>query len=66
MNKIQSSNCCENNNLNKLEQIESLEQLRVLAHGEKISVYISHQAAAPGVDTPEDVAVVETYLKPHL
>ena len=49
-----------------LEQIESLEQLRVLAHGEKISVYISHQAAAPGVDTPEDVAVVETYLKPHL
>lgn len=33
-----------------LEQIESLEQLRVLAHGEKISVYINHQAAAP-VDT---------------
>ncbi|MBS1174404.1 MAG: kdsB [Burkholderiaceae bacterium] len=48
-----------------LEQIESLEQLRVLAHGEKISVYISHQSAAPGVDTPEDVAIVEHFLRPH-
>ncbi len=46
-----------------LEQIESLEQLRVLAHGESISVHISHSAAAPGVDTPEDVAVVEQYLQ---
>ena len=46
-----------------LEQIESLEQLRVLAHGEQISVYISAQAAAPGVDTPEDVALVEAYLR---
>lgn len=48
-----------------LEQIESLEQLRVLAHGENISVYISHQTAAPGVDTPEDVAVVEHYMRIH-
>ena len=46
-----------------LEQIESLEQLRVLAHGEKISVFISANSAAPGVDTPEDVAVVERYLQ---
>ena len=48
-----------------LEQIESLEQLRVLAHGENISVYISHQTAAPGVDTPEDVSVVEHYMRIH-
>ena len=48
-----------------LEQIESLEQLRVLAHGEKISVYISHQPAAPGVDTPKDVSVVEHYMRTH-
>ena len=49
--------------MSRLEQIESLEQLRVLANGEHISVYISHQAAAPGVDTPEDVALVEQYLR---
>ena len=48
--------------VSQLEQIESLEQLRVLAHGEKISVFISEKAAAPGVDTPEDVAIVERYL----
>ena len=48
-----------------LERIESLEQLRVLAHGENISVYISHQTAAPGVDTPEDVSVVEHYMRIH-
>ena len=49
--------------MSRLEQIESLEQLRVLANGEHISVFISDATAAPGVDTPEDVAVVERYLR---
>jgi 3-deoxy-manno-octulosonate cytidylyltransferase (CMP-KDO synthetase) len=37
-----------------LEQIESLEQLRALHHGYRISVAISSEAPAAGVDTPED------------
>ncbi len=49
--------------MSRLEQIESLEQLRVLANGEHISVFISDAAAAPGVDTPEDVVLVEQYLR---
>lgn len=47
------------------EQIESLEQLRVLANGGAIAVHISDQVSAPGVDTPQDVAVVEAYLRAH-
>lgn len=38
-----------------LEQIESLEQLRVLWHGEKIHVDIANQPPPVGVDTPEDL-----------
>jgi 3-deoxy-manno-octulosonate cytidylyltransferase (CMP-KDO synthetase) len=45
-----------------LEQLESLEQLRVLAHGYKIAVHISPNMAAQGVDLPEDVALVEAFL----
>ncbi|MGL4767043.1 MAG: 3-deoxy-manno-octulosonate cytidylyltransferase [Formosimonas sp.] len=45
-----------------LEAFESLEQLRVLAHGHQIAVHISSTAAAPGVDVPADVAVVEAFL----
>ncbi len=41
-----------------LERIESLEQLRVLWHGERIAVHVSAQAPGPGVDTPEDLARV--------
>ncbi|MDC8770888.1 3-deoxy-manno-octulosonate cytidylyltransferase [Roseateles albus] len=41
-----------------LEQIESLEQLRVLWHGERIAVYVSPDKPGPGVDTPEDLARV--------
>lgn len=41
-----------------IEQFESLEQLRVLWHGHKISVSISAHPAAPGVDTAEDLARV--------
>ena len=46
-----------------LEQYESLEQLRVLASGHSISVHVSDAAAAPGVDEPTDVALVEAYLQ---
>jgi 3-deoxy-manno-octulosonate cytidylyltransferase (CMP-KDO synthetase) len=41
-----------------LEQIESLEQLRVLWHGERIAVHVSSTRPGPGVDTPEDLARV--------
>ena len=41
-----------------LERTESLEQLRVLWHGERIAVHISAQAPSAGVDTPEDLARV--------
>ena len=41
-----------------LEHTESLEQLRVLWHGERIAVHISAQAPGAGVDTPEDLARV--------
>ena len=36
------------------EQFESLEQLRALWHGYRISVTLIDSAPAPGVDTPED------------
>lgn len=39
-----------------LEQIESLEQLRVLWHGEKIHVATALEAPPAGVDTPADLA----------
>lgn len=39
----------------KLEDIEKLEQLRVLWHGYKIGVYRATQAPAAGVDTPDDL-----------
>ena len=38
-----------------LETIESLEQLRVLWHGERIAVYVSDTRPGPGVDTPADL-----------
>jgi 3-deoxy-manno-octulosonate cytidylyltransferase (CMP-KDO synthetase) len=39
----------------RLEQIEALEQLRVLAHGHKIAVYLTPTLPMPGIDTPEDL-----------
>ncbi|WP_372767169.1 3-deoxy-manno-octulosonate cytidylyltransferase [Pseudoalteromonas sp.] len=45
-----------------LEQIESLEQLRVLYHGKKIKVQTAVIAPQPGVDTPEDLAKVNAFL----
>lgn len=43
-----------------LEQIESLEQLRVLWHGERIAVHVTDSAPGPGVDTPEDLERVRS------
>ncbi|MBQ0942372.1 3-deoxy-manno-octulosonate cytidylyltransferase [Ideonella sp. 4Y16] len=41
-----------------LEQVESLEQLRLMWHGEAIIVHEALEAPAAGVDTPEDLARV--------
>ena len=49
--------------LSELEQIESLEQLRVLYHGYKISVSISPNAPAAGVDTQEDLEYVRNVMR---
>lgn len=46
-----------------LERIESLEQLRVLWHGEKISVHESSMAPPGGVDTPEDLERVRAVFR---
>jgi 3-deoxy-manno-octulosonate cytidylyltransferase (CMP-KDO synthetase) len=39
-----------------MEQVEALEQLRVLWHGERIAVHVASHAPAAGVDTAEDLA----------
>ncbi len=44
------------------ENIEKLEQLRILEYGFKIKVSIT-QYDAPGVDIPEDIQKIEQYLK---
>lgn len=44
------------------ERIESLEQLRVLWHGERIAVHTTDQAPGAGVDTPEDLARVRAWF----
>lgn len=44
----------------ELEQIESLEQLRVLHHGYKIAVTITDNAPATGVDTQADLDYVRS------
>lgn len=41
-----------------LEQMEALEQLRVLWHGYSIAVHVTDKAPAAGVDTPDDLARV--------
>ncbi|MFQ1048547.1 3-deoxy-manno-octulosonate cytidylyltransferase [Avibacterium paragallinarum] len=43
-----------------LENIESLEQLRVLWYGEKIHIDIAKEIPAVGVDTPEDLEKVRS------
>lgn len=46
-----------------LEQIEMLEQLRVLWYGEKIHVAVAKQAPAIGVDTQEDLDKVRALFQ---
>lgn len=38
-----------------LEQTEKLEQLRVMAQGEKIGIAVAAESPPPGIDTPKDV-----------
>lgn len=44
-----------------LEQVEALEQLRVLWHGYPIAVHITDSAPPAGVDTPDDLARVRLH-----
>ncbi|KRG87329.1 MULTISPECIES: 3-deoxy-manno-octulosonate cytidylyltransferase [Stenotrophomonas] len=46
-----------------LEQIESLEQLRVLEAGFRIAVALSPEPFPPGIDTPEDLARAAVLLE---
>ena len=46
-----------------LERLESLEQLRVLWHGERIAVHVSLERPGPGVDTPDDLARVRALFE---
>jgi 3-deoxy-manno-octulosonate cytidylyltransferase (CMP-KDO synthetase) len=46
-----------------LEQTESLEQLRVLWHGERIAVHVTDAIPGPGVDTPEDLERVRAIYR---
>ena len=46
----------------RLEQIESLEQLRALEAGHRIAVGITPEPFPPGVDTPEDLERAERRL----
>jgi 3-deoxy-manno-octulosonate cytidylyltransferase (CMP-KDO synthetase) len=50
----------------RLEQIESLEQLRALEAGARIAVAMTPTEFPPGVDTPEDLERAEAWLKEHL
>lgn len=46
----------------QLEQIESLEQLRVLEHGYRIAVHQTAQPALPGIDTPADLERIRRHF----
>jgi 3-deoxy-manno-octulosonate cytidylyltransferase (CMP-KDO synthetase) len=41
--------------ISPVEQVEALEQLRAMWHGERIGVMVTAAAPAPGVDTPADL-----------
>ncbi len=47
------------------EAVESLEQLRVLWHGERIAVHLSATVPGGGVDTPQDLDRVRRVLSQH-
>ena len=46
--------------ISPIETIESLEQLRVLWHGERIAVHVTQLTPKPGVDTPADLERVRS------
>lgn len=48
-----------------LEQVEALEQLRVLENGHRIAVGLAPSPFPPGIDTPEDLARAEARLQEH-
>ena len=48
--------------MSPLEKLESLEQLRVLWHGDRIVVHIAADAPPPGVDTAEDLERVRALV----
>ena len=45
-----------------IETMESLEQLRALWHGHRIAVHVTPEAPGPGVDTPQDLALVRSLI----
>jgi 3-deoxy-manno-octulosonate cytidylyltransferase (CMP-KDO synthetase) len=46
-----------------VERCEALEQLRVLWHGQRISVHVAADAPGTGVDTPEDLERVRALFR---
>ncbi|MEC5216583.1 3-deoxy-manno-octulosonate cytidylyltransferase (CMP-KDO synthetase) [Actimicrobium sp. GrIS 1.19] len=48
--------------ISPLEQIEALEQLRVLWHGYPIAVHVTASAPTAGIDTPEDLFRVRRHF----
>ena len=48
--------------ISPLEQVEALEQLRVLWHGFRIAVAVSETEIPPGVDTPQDLEAVRRMI----
>jgi 3-deoxy-manno-octulosonate cytidylyltransferase (CMP-KDO synthetase) len=50
--------------ISPLETTESLEQLRVLWHGERIAVHVTQLTPGPGVDTPADLERVRALCLP--
>src|ERR1700744_4001102 len=48
--------------ISPIEQVEALEQLRAMWHGERIAVLVTPAIPLPGVDTPEDLARVQAFF----
>ena len=46
----------------EIEQLESLEQLRALHHGERIHVEVAKAQVPGGIDTPEDLESIRRHL----
>jgi len=49
-----------------IENAEKLEQLRVIHNGDKIQVALAKELPGPGVDTPAELALVESIMKANL